>query len=170
MTQARRRIDEVLDPAFVEGLDDLDLETLRHRRSVADEVENELSYYRRLLQGRLDLLRFEVRRRSGEEERSLIEALPEILSDRATGAPRHPTYLSTDLPPLPDVGKRDIDKLLGADVVISLNESSDEQVSSAIEAIAEMESEISGRRKEVQKVADALAEAVASRYRDDAGR
>lgn len=169
MTQARRRIDEVLDPSFSDGLEELDLETLRRRRSLADEVENELSYYRRLLQGRLDLLRFEVRRRSGEETRSLIEALPEILSDRATGARRHSSHLTTDLPPLPDVGKRDIDKLLGADVIVRLNESSDEQVSEAIEAIEEMESEISGRRREVQQVADSLAEALATRYRDNAG-
>jgi len=48
---------------------------------MCDDLEGELSYYRRLLHGRLDLLNFELRRRSGEETRSLIEALPEILAD-----------------------------------------------------------------------------------------
>ena len=44
------------------------------------ELDVELSFYRRMLHGRMDLLSFELRRRSGEETRSLMEALPEILA------------------------------------------------------------------------------------------
>lgn len=167
MTQARRRLDEVLDPDFVLGLDDLDLDSLRDRRGLADEVENELSYYRRLLHGRIDLLRFEQRRRSGEEQRSLIEALPEILADGPTGGRRHAVHLSTDLPPLPDVGRRDIDRLLGDDVLLRIDEVTDDEVSEAIEALGEMATEVSESRRRVQDVADTLAEAVTARYRSD---
>ena len=167
MTQARRRLDEVLDPDFVLGLDDLDLDSLRHRRGLADEVENELSYYRRLLHGRIDLLRFEQRRRSGEEQRSLIDALPEILADGPSGGRRHPAHLSTDLPPLPDVGRRDIDRLLGDDVLLRIDEVTDDEVAAAIEAMGEMATEVSDSRRQVQAVADTLAEAVTARYRSD---
>ena len=86
MEQHRRRIDQVLDPAFTADLEELPLEDLRARRNTLDELDTEFSYYRRILHGRMDLLDFELRRRSGEETRSIIEALPEILSDGATGS------------------------------------------------------------------------------------
>src|SRR5690554_5280535 len=116
-SHTRRRIDQVLDPAFLADLDDLDLEELSRRRRLADDVENELSYYRRLLHGRMDLIRFEQRRRRGEESRSLIEALPQILSDRERPESPRGRHVVTDLPPLPDVGRREVDQVLGDDVL-----------------------------------------------------
>ena len=89
-------------PEFSSDLDEVTLDELRRRRHLCDELDSELSYYRRMLHGRMDLLAFEIRRRSGEETRSLIEALDEILADevRAKGPAarrgepfqsRHPT-------------------------------------------------------------------------------
>ena len=43
MPQHRRRLDRVLDPEYLEGLDDMSLDELREHRSTAVEVENELS-------------------------------------------------------------------------------------------------------------------------------
>lgn len=165
--QSRRRIDQVLDPEFVEGLGEFDLDEIRTRRQLAGDVENELSYYRRLLHGRLDLIRFELRRRSGEETRSLIEALPEILADsEQPGTPhRSGRYEVPDLPVLPDVGRREIDHVLGGDVLIRIGELTDDELNAAVESISEMEAEISERRKSVQQVEDALVEELASRYR-----
>lgn len=60
----RRRVDRVLDPAFVAGLAGLPLAEVRRRREEADLEEADLSYLRRLLHGRLDLLRGEQRRRA----------------------------------------------------------------------------------------------------------
>src|SRR5699024_3801246 len=76
----RRRIDVVLEPEYLDGLAGLDLDEVRRRRDTATDVEAQISYYRRLLHGRMDLLDFEQRRRHGEEERSILEALPEILA------------------------------------------------------------------------------------------
>ena len=87
----RRRIDQIQSPEFTAGLEGLTLEELRSRRRICADLDVELSYYRRLLQGRLDLLTFEVRRRAGEEQRSLLEALPEVLASWAAGAPGCPS-------------------------------------------------------------------------------
>lgn len=164
--QSRRRIDQVLDPEFVSDVEELDLDEVRARRQLAGDVENELSYYRRLLHGRMDLIRFELRRRTGEETRSLIEALPEILADpEPTGNHRTGRYEVPELPTLPDVGKREIDHILGGDVLLRLNELDDDALSSALDAIAEMETEISDQRRSVQKVEDRLVEELAARYR-----
>ena len=53
MSEKRRRIDQILDPAYTENLPGLDLGELRARRQVAADVESELSYYRRMLHGRM---------------------------------------------------------------------------------------------------------------------
>ena len=138
MTETRRRLDRVLSAEFVSDLDELDLGELRQRRRLADEVENELSFYRRLLHGRIDLLRFELRRRRGEEHRSLIEALPHILADAPTGeeASNHrPRHVVTDLPPLPEVGKREVDQVLGTDIFARLDEIDEAEIDRAIAAV-----------------------------------
>ncbi len=159
----QRRIDTILSPDFVEGLEDLELDELRARRRMAREVENELSYYRRMLHGRLDLLRFEIRRRRGDESRSLIEALPEILSGEEWTASTHGRAFTTDLPPIPPVAKREIDRVLGDDLLTRLDTVDEESLHSAIEAIETVEAEISAERRRVQEVEDAVVEAFSRR-------
>jgi hypothetical protein len=165
----RRRIDQVLDPAFVEGLVDLDLEDLRRRRDLADEVETELSYYRRLLHGRMDLLAFEQRRRRGEEDRSLMDALPEILAGRERPGGGPARHLSTDLPPLPLKGQRLVDRVLGNDLMMRLAELTGEELAQAALELADVESELSTTRSKVQGILDRLQGEVVSRYKNDLG-
>lgn len=163
----RRRIDIILAEDFSADLDSVGTDALRERRQMANDVENELSYYRRLLHGRLDLLRFEQRRRTGEESRSLIEALPEILADPA---PRqsdtsHARHVVTDLPPFPEVGRREIDLVLGNDVLTRLDEIDDETLSDAIDAVAELAADYSEQRRRIQVIADQISGVIAERYR-----
>ncbi|MEX2279785.1 MAG: aerial mycelium formation protein [Acidimicrobiia bacterium] len=167
---ARRKLDQVLDEEFLDDIDEIDIEELRSRRQLAVDVEKELSYYRRLLHGRMDLLRFERRRRTGEESRSLIDSLVEILSDPSGGDGHDPrrTILDTDVPPLPDIGRREVDAVLGDDVLAKLDTVDDEGLASALEAVQAIESEISGKRHRVQQVADLLSTQIAERYRSGA--
>lgn len=161
----RRRLDQVLDPEFSSQVDDLDIDTVRDRRALAREVENELSYYRRLLHGRLDLLKFEVRRRTGEETRTLIEALPEILSDPDRNTRGTGRATRTDLPLLPDVGRREIDSLLGNDVLLRIDEISAEDLAVAIATLEEVEARFSTERRQVQQVEDRFAARLTDLYR-----
>ena len=165
--QHRRRLDQVLADDFVADLDSLNLDEVRERRRTAHEVENELSYYRRLLHGRLDLLRFEQRRRSGEEERSLIDALASILADPDRPAGGHGRHIDTDLPPLPDVGKREIDGVLGDDVLLNIDEIDDDGIVEAIAALEEVEARYSEDRRRVQEVEDVLSARLGELYRAD---
>ncbi len=167
MIEQRRRLDTVLDPDYVEGLEGVTLEDLRSRRSVADEVETELSYYRRLLHGRMDLLHFEQRRRSGTETRTLIEALPEILGANETvGGSGGGRMTQTLAPELPDVGRREIDRVLEADFLTRLPSLTDAEVEEALTSLEEVEQEISRHRRAVQRVFDLLQAEIAARYRD----
>ncbi len=166
--ESRRRIDQVLDPSFVEELENVEFDELRRRRTLSAEIENELSYHRRMLHGRMDLIRFELRRRCGEEERSLIDALPEILADdtesRSVG-PQSMRYVETFPPIYESLGRREIDTVLGDDVLLRLGEIDDEALEGALEGIKELEAEISNRRHRVHEVEDALSRELAHRYR-----
>lgn len=165
----RRRIDQIREPDFLNDLSNLPLKDLRSRRDLADTVETELSYYRRLLHGRMDLLAFEQRRRRGEETRSLIDALPEILTGRDRPGGAKARHLSTKLPYLPVKGKRHLDRILGNDLMIRMSEMTEEELSEAATELTELEAEISGLRQEVQGVLDRLQTAVIARYKNDLG-
>ena len=88
-----RRIDRVLDPGFTEEVERLGLPELRARREEAEAEEADVSYLRRLLQGRLDILRAELVRRSAggtHDVAGLLAGLPSILTDDAP-APSAPS-------------------------------------------------------------------------------
>ena len=55
MAGGRRRVDRVLDPEFVADLAGTDLRTLSAKRLDAEQEEVDLSYVRRLIQGRVDI-------------------------------------------------------------------------------------------------------------------
>lgn len=157
------------DPEFVANLSEIPLDELRRRRSMGDELDAELSYYRRLLHARMDLLAFELRRRSGEETRSLIEALPDILSDPADDAPSHflvPKTLPVEPPDLPMEGRRPIDHVLADDFLTHLPQIDDEELESIQVMLTEAERKVSDQRRSVYEILEVLTGEVARRYRD----
>lgn len=166
VNEKRRRIDIVLEPEYLEGLSDLDINELRRRRDTAEDVEAQISYYRRLLHGRMDLLDFEQRRRSGEEERSILEALPEILAKgMVLGSEPALKHIET-MPPLPSVtGRRLIDKIMDDGVLANLGELTDDEISEAIDRLREVETQLSGQRRQLHHVIDALQDEIVTRYR-----
>ncbi|MDH5371997.1 MAG: aerial mycelium formation protein [Acidimicrobiia bacterium] len=161
----RRRIDRILDEGFLEGVESADLDLLREMRRITDEVETELSYYRRLLHGRMDLLSFELRRRSGEETRSLIEALPEILGSGERTGPmgRIPAIFSPDLP---EERHRPVDKALGDDFLTRMPELDVAELDEIQGLLAEAEERISDQRRAVQLVFDGIQAEITRRYKD----
>ena len=166
MNDKRRRIDTVLEPGYLEGLPELELDEVRRRRDTAEDVESQISYYRRLLHGRMDLLDFEQRRRRGEEERSIIEALPEILAKGMTlGSEPTLKHIET-MPPLPSVtGRRLIDKIMDDGVLANLPELTDDEITEAIDRLQEVESELSVQRHQLHQVIDTIQHEIVSRYR-----
>lgn len=166
VNEKRRRIDIVLEPEYLEGLADLDINELRRRRDTAEDVEAQISYYRRLLHGRMDLLDFEQRRRRGDEKRSILEALPEILAKgMVLGSEPALKHIET-MPPLPSVtGRRLIDKIMDDGVLANLGELTDDEITEAIDRLREVETQLSGQRRQLHHVIDALQDEIVTRYR-----
>ncbi|MBT8212444.1 MAG: hypothetical protein KJN71_04770 [Acidimicrobiia bacterium] len=166
MTERRRRIDIVSAPDFVAGLPDISLDDLRERRALCDELDTELSYYRRLLHGRMDLLGFELRRRSGEESRSLIDALPEILA----GSESHVSSSSgraipVEVPDIPSTGKRNVDRVLVDDFLAHLPTLDDEELETIQADLTEAEREVSKQRRTVYEAYEKIQSELTDRYR-----
>jgi hypothetical protein len=164
----RRRIDQVTDPAYIADLSSLSMDQLRERRGVLDDLDAELSFYRRMLHGRMDLLSFEMKRRSGEEKRTLIEALPQILADGIDGPTRNtiPRDLPLTLPDLIGDGNRAIDRVLGDDFLTHLPSLEDDELAEIQAALTGAEREVSAQRRAVYDVYDRISAEITLRYRE----
>ena len=171
----RRPIDRVLAPGFADDVAALDPDDLRERRHVAEQEEVDLSYARRLLQGRLDLLRSEQRRRTGDQvlsvpgERSDEEIVRDIVAAMGDDGPRRDHGLGRHLDIEPSrVGehRRAAEAVVADPHISDGSHLSDEELADAIERIAGLEQQVSLNRQRVQHVSDALTEEVARRYRE----
>jgi hypothetical protein len=173
----RRPIDRVLSPGYADDATSLSADELRARRHEAEQEEVDLSYARRLLQGRLDLLRAELGRRQGdgahtEAEGSRTDA--ELAKDLVAAlvgdeGPRRDHGLGRHLDIEPSrVGEhRRAAELAVSDPRVSdAGHLGDDGLAEAIERIASLEQQVSINRQRVQQVTDALTEEVARRYRD----
>src|SRR4051812_41612698 len=120
MPGGRRRIDRVLAENYLAGIEQMSLAEVRVLRSEAQQEETDLSYVRRLLQGRIDIVRAELVRRGGAAEGvaggSVVDQLPSILSAGPPGG-GSARYLRTE-PSRVDEHRRRVEQLL-ADVQLS---------------------------------------------------
>lgn len=176
----RRRVDTVLDPAFVADLADLTLADVRARRREADQEDADLSFLRRLLQARIDLVRAELRARAradgdhltgsaagGEQsDADLVARLTAALADPHTGAGAgHPRHLAAT--PSRVEEHRRAPERAWADLSLSdLGSRSDEELGLALERLTALEAEVSEVRLAVHRVADVLSTETGRRYRD----
>lgn len=140
---------------------------LRAFRDACGEVENGLSYARRLVQGRLDTILAELSRRAGDDPggTDLIELLPVVLSVnvRGPGLPR-PTR-EIDPPEWTDDLLVELDEALGPARLAVLEELPDAELSGAVERIAVLEGEISEARSALHDRIDRIQEELIGRYR-----
>ncbi len=172
LERKQRRSDAITDADYLADLADLDTSEIRSRRQTCTDVDRELSYYRRLLHGRIDLLDFEQRRRTGTEHRSLVEALPDILGDASSpGAGTGHVTVDAGDPTPPDIpvsGSRQIDFVLGDDFLSHISELDDAALATTRQRLADAETEVSQQRRVVHGALDALSDELTRRYRSGA--
>lgn len=162
----RRRVDRVLGPGFLDDLDQLTLQELRERRHDAEQEDADLSYIRRLLQGRLDIIRAEIERRgtAGGSER-VVDHLTDVLSD---DGPRNSHGTSRFLSVEPSTGdsRRRVEQLIADPHLSDLATLTDAETHAAYDEISRHEREVSDLRRRVQQAMDTLTTEVARRYRE----
>ncbi|KUM72246.1 hypothetical protein [Streptomyces curacoi] len=148
-----------------EDLTVLSLPELRTLRRDAQRDEADLSYLRRLLQGRIDILRAELARRSPAGAASVVERLSEILTDapaRHRSSARHVT-LGT---PQSEEYRRLAAEMLAEVELSDLQARTDVELNTAMGRLVQHEQQVSRRRQRLQRTADDCSAEIARRYRD----
>ena len=162
----RRAIDRVLAEDYLSDLHTRPLEEVRRLRAEADQEEADLSYLRRILQGRLDIVRAEVARRSAGGTDGLVAAIASILSEEtrspARGMGRHQATEPSRVSP----SRRRVEALAHDVELSDVTSRSDAELEAAQERIRLEESRVSARRRAVQQVVDACSAEITRRYRE----
>lgn len=167
MSKPRRRADRLLDANFLGDLEARPFPELRKMRDECEEFEAEVSYARRLLQGRLDILRHEIgRRQAGGEPglEDLISKLPSILADE-TGPGGFGRHTRVRLPGA-EKRRREIERLASEDTLAHLDVLTMEEISKIVDRLSGAEAKISGERRLILQVLDQIASEMVRRYRE----
>jgi anti-sigma-K factor RsiG len=160
-----RRIDRVLDPAY---LADVDAESLDRLHEMLDEclqIETETAYVRQLALGRISILDAEQRRRAtGGSVAELVAALPQILA----GDEHLPDPLSSRLPrylaPAAKIEfKRGLETYVSDESLATLPALPDTELAERLAKLHELEREASARRSALVSVIERLEAAIAAR-------
>lgn len=168
---SQERLDRVLADGFIQGLDDLPTDEVRARRTDAQAEEEAVSYVRRLLQGRLDILRAELIRRTdegNEDAADLLSQLSGVLSDDATGHRDQLAARATRLrvPEGIDGYTERLDAVLDASALEELEGRTVETLQAFIDRLTDHEHELSELRQSLFLRIDALRAELARRYKD----
>lgn len=142
----------------------LRLPALRALRRDAQRDEADLSYVRRLVQGRIDILRAEVARRR-DPETPVLDRLSEILTDtpsRHRSSARHVTLTT----PRSDEYRKLAAETLAEVELSDLDARTDEELHTAMGRLVRYEQQVSRRRHQLQRTADDCGAEIARRYRD----
>jgi hypothetical protein len=148
----------------------LSLPELRTLRRDAQRDEADLSYVRRLLQGRIDILRAELARRGPASmvatgEASVVERLSEILTDapaRHRSSARHVT-LGT---PHSEEYRRLAAEMLAEVELSDLGARTDLELNTAMGRLIRYEQQVSRQRQRLQRTTDECSAEIARRYRE----
>lgn len=142
----------------------LGLPELRALRRDAQRDEADLSYVRRLLQGRIDILRAELARRTDPEAR-VVDRLSEILADAPSSRSASARHVTLGTPHGEEY------RLLAAemlsDVELSdLGARTDEELHEGMGRLVRYEQQVSRRRQQLQRTADGCSTEITRRYRE----
>ncbi|MQA07804.1 MAG: aerial mycelium formation protein [Pseudonocardiaceae bacterium] len=161
----RRRIDRVLAADYIEGLADLPLEELRGRRDESAQEEADLSYLRRLLHARIDIVLAEQQRRAEGGSQTVVERLVSILADNAVGPAAGLGRHKLVEPSRAEAHRRHVEALVSDADLSDVGSLADERLAVALSTYREEEASVSSRRREVQAVMDKLNAEIGERYR-----
>lgn len=152
------------EPADLGACSLADLRTIRDHYQ---DVENGLSYARRIVQGRLDTVTAELERRSesGSASDDLIRRLPEALAThtRGPGLPR--PIRDLEPPAWADELLVELDEVLSPGQLGDITELEPSQLVDAARRIGDLEREVSGMRHEIHRRIDRVQDQLVGRYR-----
>jgi hypothetical protein len=163
----RRRVDQVTDPSYIDGLPDKSIDDLKRMRDETQEIENEISFERRLCQARIDILTAEIDHRSGKSG-DVISRLPEILAAEGRtdagdgGLPSRAPDRS--IPKNAGIVRRRVEEIVGEETLARLSDVSDDELKTIIASLGKHEQNLSQQRQSLHEVLDQIQAEIVGRY------
>jgi hypothetical protein len=169
MPSHKDELDRILTSTYLDGIEASSLADIRSMRTECQEAEVALSYLRRLIQGRLDIVHAYLEHPGSEgppDLAALVDDLPAILS-AGPGRPAGPGHLPLLLSP--DTEESDLtaelDAVLGADEIGTLAELDIDQLNSIAGQLEAIESRVSVDRRALHERIDALQAELVDRHK-----
>jgi hypothetical protein len=144
----------------------LDLGDVRRRRSEANREETDLSYLRRVLHGRIDIIAAEQARRAAGGQGRLVDRLSAILRDEPPASARSARHMDVDPGAEPGEYRAHVETLLAAPEMTAVLDRPDADLGAALDTLRGYEREVSGYRNRVQTVVDRFGTELTRRYKD----
>ncbi len=143
----------------------MELDELRDRRRQLQELDDAISYVRRVAQGRADLARAELARRHGSAPPpDLADELRHVLGDRLLAGSDRPPRPAEDFSDHPRAAE--LDQLCADHGFGRLDELDDEDLAALAGALDAFESDVSAERRQVFAELDDLTDELVRHYRD----
>jgi len=147
------------------------LPELRDVRDRCQQVEAGLSFGRRMVQGRLDIVMLEVERRStggSTSTEELMGRLPAVLAQHTRGGGTPRPVRDEELPAFTEELSLELDRMVAPSDIGRLSELDGEHIDRMIDQLQALERRVSAKRHELHRVIDELQEEIVSRYRSGA--
>ncbi len=169
MPSHRDELDRILTSTYLDGIEAKSLADIRSMRTECQEAEVALSYLRRLIQGRLDIVHAYLEHPGSDDSpdlAALVEDLPAILS-AGPGRPAGPGHLPLLLSPDTEESAltAELDVVLGADEIGTLAELDIDQLNSVAGQLEAIESRVSVDRRALHERIDALQAELVDRHK-----
>lgn len=170
----KRRIDRIVAPHYIEGLDRLPIDELKRRRDECLAEREYQSLLRRLVQGRLDILGAHLERRRaggaesfGLDDRSLVQELAASMSSPAGSGSRGEAIRLLVPPEEMGLARRRVESLVADPAISDPRALSDADLADVVERLRSEERQVSEDRAAVIEVHDRLQSELRRRYRED---
>ncbi|MCC5949544.1 MAG: hypothetical protein JJT89_13925 [Nitriliruptoraceae bacterium] len=159
---------ELVSRAELAELDRFATDELRSRRQRCERAEEAVSYTRRLLQGRLDLLRAELSRRDDPAATETLRDLSRVLAgdDRTVSDPAHARATRIRMPEDGDRYAELLDTVVDESTLLHSREVDLATLQAAVDGFAALERDLSVLRRALFDRIDALRDELAARYKD----
>jgi hypothetical protein len=169
MPTPREDLDRILTSPYLDGIDTRSLADIRAMRTECQQVEVELSYLRRLIQGRLDIVHTYLDHPGSDSPpdlAELVENLPGILSS-GPGRPSGPEHLPMLLAPDTDGSDLtvDLDAVLGADEIATLGDMEPADLRDLAGRLEALENRVSLDRRALHVRIDTLQAELVARHK-----
>ena len=165
--QERRRLDRILRDDYADDLDELTLDGVRTRRDECLAEREYLSYLRRLLHGRIEILRAEREARASGEEAPLVDRLATIFGSDTPSGPSRGEALRLGLPEEDmALARRRVERLISDAAISDPTSLGERELDEAIEALDRDERAVSDMRQVVMRAHDLFQEEFKRRYKE----